>query len=118
MSLRGRVLVALLVVVAAGLLASDLATYQALRTFLVEKVDAQINAIHHPLQDRILRGDGGGPGGFGGGGGGAFSGTPVYTQVRDAKGTVVFSFAGAPLGEAPKYNPAIPAQSPSPPACS
>ena len=41
MSLRGRVLVALLVVVAAGLLVADLATYQALRTFLVEKVDAR-----------------------------------------------------------------------------
>jgi two-component system OmpR family sensor kinase len=116
MSLRGRVLLALLVVVAAGLLVSDLATYQALRTFLVEKVDAQINTIHHPLQDRILRGDGGGPGGFGGGG--SFGGTPVYTQVRDAKGNVVVSFTGAPFGQTPKYNPAFPSQPPAPPACS
>jgi two-component system OmpR family sensor kinase len=117
MSLRGRVLLALLVVVTGGLLVSDLATYQALRTFLVEKVDAQINALHHPLQDRILRGEGG-PGGPGGAGGGAsFAGTTVYTQVRDAKGTVVFSYSGGPFGETPKYTPGIPARVPTPPTC-
>src|ERR1700738_2007840 len=116
MSLRGRVLLALLVVVAAGLLVSDLATYQALRTFLVEKVDAQINAMHHPLQDRILRGDGGGPGGFGGGG--SFGGTPGYTPGRDAQGQQVVSSAGAPSGQTPKYTPAFPSHPPAPPACS
>jgi two-component system, OmpR family, sensor kinase len=108
--------VALLVVVAAGLLVSDVATYQALRTFLVEKVDAQINTLHRPLQERILRTDGG-PGGPGGPGGGGFAGTAMYTQARDAKGAVVFSFAGGPFGETPKYNPAIPTRVPTPPPC-
>jgi two-component system OmpR family sensor kinase len=112
------VLLALLVVVAAGLVVSDVATYQALRTFLVEKVDAQINAMHHPLQERIIRGGGpgGGPGGSPGGGA-SFGGTPVYVQVRDSKNNVVLISAGGPFGETPKYTPAIPTQAPTPPSC-
>ena len=64
MSLRGRLLVGLVLLVAAGLAVAAFATYTAQRAFLYNRVDQQVVSVAAQV------GTGGGPG-FGGGGQGA-----------------------------------------------
>ena len=93
MSLRSRLLLALGVVVVAALLAADVATYSALRSFLLSKVDQGLQASHMPLEACLIYGNGCGPaqGAPGatsdsaGGAGGASGGAPP----RVAPGTFV-----------------------------
>ena len=49
MSLRARLLVVLLFVAAAVALTVDAVTYLSLRAFLVQRVDAQLDAAHRPI---------------------------------------------------------------------
>jgi len=56
MSLRGRLLAATLVLVAAGLVAADLATWLALRAFLVDRVDQQLGATRRQVEEVVRRG--------------------------------------------------------------
>ena len=49
MSLRARLLVVLLVVAAAVALTVDTVTYFSLRSFLLQRVDAQLDAAHRPI---------------------------------------------------------------------
>ena len=112
MSLRARVLVALLVLVTVGLVASDLATYQALRTFLVAKVDSQINGALHPAVDWISHG-----GGPNGGGGLHFDSAPSFVEVRDSTGKVLASENGGRFGQPPSSTPRMPSTLPSAPSC-
>ena len=49
MSLRARLLATLLLLVAVGLVVADVATYSALRSFLVQRVDAQLLDARGPV---------------------------------------------------------------------
>jgi two-component system, OmpR family, sensor kinase len=54
LSLRGRLLAALLVLLACGLAVADLATYVSLRSFLLDRVDQQLAAAHHSVERAVL----------------------------------------------------------------
>jgi two-component system OmpR family sensor kinase len=49
LSLRARLLLALAAVALVGLVAADIATYTALRSFLVDRVDESLTVAHHSL---------------------------------------------------------------------
>jgi two-component system OmpR family sensor kinase len=106
------VLVALLVLVTVGLVASDLATYQAVRTFLVARVDSQINAALHPAVDWITHG-----GGTNRGGGIHFDSSPTYVEVRDATNKVPATANSGRFGQPPSSTPRMPSTLPSAPSC-
>ncbi len=53
MSLRSRLIVGLLGLVAVGLIASDLLTYRALQTFLLNRLDEQVVAALDPVATRL-----------------------------------------------------------------
>jgi two-component system OmpR family sensor kinase len=112
MSLRARVLVALLVLVTVGLVASDLATYQALRTFLVAKVDSQINAALHPAVDWMSHG-----GGASGGGGIHLDSGPTYVELRDSTNKVLATASSGRFGEPAGSTPRMPSTLPPAPSC-
>ncbi len=94
MSLRGRILVATVILVAVGLLAADTATYTLLRSQLVGRVDDQLRDAKKfessfTSDDRRYEPSRGGPGH--GGGGGEHDKPPAgqVVEVLDASGTVV-----------------------------
>ena len=96
MTLRLRLLLALVGLVAAGLLIADAATYLSLRSFLMDRVDQQRLDARNPVALALTRGEGA----FQGDGGGrAFSAVPpgTYGQLRDTAGavlnTVTFQYA-------------------------
>src|SRR5271169_2143916 len=102
MSLRSRLLLALGVVAVAALLAADVATYSALRSFLLSRVDYDLQSSHAPIEEALTGGPNGqsGPGGqpgpnhqsgppFGGSGECNFRLDPqTYLQIRNSSGTV------------------------------
>lgn len=104
-SLRSRLLAASLALVALGLLAADVATYSALRSFLYGRVDAQLDGaavtVQRALFDRR----------------GVFAeatlrqlGTivpGVFVQVRDGRGVVLVTVFGRPR-DAPQQSPDLP----------
>ena len=49
LSLRARLLIAVAAVALVGLVLADIATYTALRSFLVDRVDESLTAAHRPL---------------------------------------------------------------------
>ena len=49
LSLRARLLIAVAAVALVGLVVADVATYTALRSFLVDRVDESLAAAHTPL---------------------------------------------------------------------
>lgn len=80
MSLRARLLLAVGVVALLALLAADVATYSSLRSFLLGRIDQELQAAHQPIEAAITgNGPQAGPGGPGGpgtnGGGGGTGGT-------------------------------------------
>ena len=79
MSLRARLLATLLILAAAGLIVADVATYSALRSFLIDRVDAQLRDARGSLDGF---GPGRDPGSFG-----------VYAAVRDSTGQIRVSEA-------------------------
>lgn len=112
MSLRGRLLVVVLVLVVAGLVGSDVATFSALRRFLIRRVDQQLLDVRAPLE-RGLATTGGDPslllnrpdrGRLISGG--------MYIQVRDSSGRVVAQSDRLDTGLA---TPRLPATLPNPP---
>ena len=50
MSLRARLLLALGVVALLALLAADVATYSSLRSFLLGRIDQELQAAHQPIE--------------------------------------------------------------------
>ena len=54
LSLRGRLLAALLVLLACGLAVADVATYVSLRSFLLGRVDQQLAAAHDSVERAVL----------------------------------------------------------------
>jgi len=107
MSLRSRLLLATVTLVAVGLLVADGATYALLRSSLIGRIDRQLRGGSEFVSG-IDFSDGGGPGGGPAGGSGPGGGerhygdhgAPPQTQVierLDASGTVVDS-SGGPFG--------------------
>ncbi|MBW3668246.1 MAG: HAMP domain-containing protein [Actinobacteria bacterium] len=106
MSLRARLLAATLVLVALGLVVANIATYSALRSFLYDRVDSQLEAVHRsvdrvvparrdmPPEPALRRLEAVTPG--------------VFAQVRDPQGRVVASSAGRRFGVAPTSAPRLP----------
>src|SRR3954470_15804994 len=82
MSLRGRLLLAVGAVALVALLAADVATYSALRSFLYQQVDQQLEASHIPIEQALVRPRIGGPGGVGG----FIASVDAYVGVRDPDG--------------------------------
>jgi two-component system, OmpR family, sensor kinase len=88
-SLRTRLLLAVLACVAAGLLVAGGATYVSLRTFLLERVDAQLRDAAIPTFVALTNSQTGLPGGTSGGPGGTNLPPGTYGQLRDTSGAVV-----------------------------
>jgi len=96
LSLRARLLLGVLVLVAAGLVAADAFTYASLRSFLLDRVDNTLAAEHQGAERARFGpgvGHGGGPGGPDGGPGGLGS---DYVQFRASNGTTVLYDSGVP----------------------
>ncbi|MFN8234306.1 MAG: HAMP domain-containing sensor histidine kinase [Actinomycetota bacterium] len=86
MSLRARLLITLLVLTAAGLAAADLATFGALRSFLLDRVDQQLIVARQPAALALAHGQ---EPGFGRGPGGLLFPPGTYAAFLDAGGAVV-----------------------------
>jgi two-component system OmpR family sensor kinase len=103
-SLRARLLAASLALVALGLLAADVATYSALRSFLYGRVDAQLEGARVSVERALFQR-------------GIFAqaalsqlGTVVpgvFVQVRDARGATLVTVLGRPH-DAPEESPDLP----------
>jgi two-component system OmpR family sensor kinase len=117
LSLRARLLVALVVLAAVGLAAADFASYRALHNYLYDRVDQQLESAVEPVtgflsvkagqgdlaqqfgpggpggEGALGAGEGGGGQGEGGGPGGPGPGghlpTSAYGQLRNATGEVI-----------------------------
>ncbi len=102
MTLRTRLLLALVALTAAGLTVAAVVTYRQQQTFLLRRVDEQIVDARRPMLNELL-------GGFGGGLRGVPYGT--YGQLRDANGAI----AGTPIlvtepGRIDPVPPSLPSQ--------
>ena len=86
MSLRTRLLLAVLACVAAGLLVAGLITYVSLRGFLLERVDAQLRDARRPIAIALTDT---GQSGFSGGPGEPSLPPGTYGQLRDSTGAVL-----------------------------
>jgi two-component system OmpR family sensor kinase len=110
LSLRSRLILGVIALAAVGLVAADAATYTSLRSFLLDRVDSSLNAVHPGVEQDVFReGDdhhGQGPGPLGA----TVPGDCI--QVRRTNGTVVegeciAAFPGATTGPSPRYPAAI-----------
>jgi two-component system OmpR family sensor kinase len=103
MSLRGRLLVLLLALVALGLVVSDIATYAILNRFLLQRVDQQLSVargiefavVEFPARVRNQADTLG-------------NRSDTYVQVRDATGQVIRSIASARETSAPRIPRQLP----------
>jgi two-component system, OmpR family, sensor kinase len=94
LSLRARLVLGVLAVGAIGLLAADIATYTSLRSFLLTRVDNQLDTDHIGLG--APRGPGPGPGEGFDDRFGPNPGGNAYLQLRAANGTTVLHTSGVP----------------------
>jgi two-component system OmpR family sensor kinase len=110
MSLRTRLLLAVLACVAAGLLVAGGATYLSLKDFLLERVDVQLRDARFPVAMELTNNQSGsqfGPGG-----------TPpnlppgTYGQLRDSSGAVVNAVSFT-YGNQDQPTPVLPASLPA-----
>src|SRR5262249_35775994 len=98
LSLRQRLLGTLVILVVVGFVVSDVASYNALRSFLLGRVDQQLTALDNGLTRGLLvsgRLDRAGLGG-------------VFFQVRDGQGTPVVSGTPNPLNTNQPFTPRLP----------
>jgi two-component system OmpR family sensor kinase len=87
LSLRARLILAVIVLAAVGLIAADVATYSSLSSFLVDRTDSTLDQSHTQAAQSIEgRGDFGDRSGFGPGGG---PGLNEFIQLRSLNGTVI-----------------------------
>jgi two-component system OmpR family sensor kinase len=114
-SLRTRLLVAVLACVAAGLLVAGVATYVSLRGFLLERVDAQLQDARFPMASALTDSAGvsGLPSGPGGNPGGANLPPGTYGQLRDSAGNII-SAGTFDYGQTNLPTPVLPASLPVP----
>jgi two-component system OmpR family sensor kinase len=68
LSLRARLVLGVIVLATAGLVAADVATYTALKSFLFDRIDNTLNSVHPGVENALFPGRGPGPGPGGGGG--------------------------------------------------
>ncbi len=101
MSLRLRLLLALVALVAVGLLVADAVTYASLRSFLVTRVDQQLEQARGPAVRALLEsGSGGSPSLPGGPPGGVPNLPPgTYVAIIDSSGRTVSATAFTYGGE-------------------
>jgi two-component system OmpR family sensor kinase len=85
-SLRARLLITLLLLTAAGLAVADVATFGALRSFLLDRVDQQLLNARQPAAIALSRGE---DPGFGRGPGDLFFPPGTYAAFRDGDGQIV-----------------------------
>jgi len=112
LSLRARLLLAVIALSAVGLVAADLVTYSKLSSFLIQRTDTSLNAAHQAVEGALRpRASDAGPGpgdGPGGGIGALTAAAPGdYIQLRTLNGSVVLKgrvpqFSNAALPPAPK----------------
>jgi two-component system OmpR family sensor kinase len=62
LSLRARLLLGVIAIAAVGLLAADVATYKALESFLLNRVESSLNAVHPGVESALFPRSGQGPG--------------------------------------------------------
>ena len=86
LSLRARLLLAVAAVALVGLVAADIATYTALRSFLVDRVDESLTAAHRPLIRSLF-----GPGPGGDAGALAAAAPGAYVELRAPNGYALVS---------------------------
>src|SRR5438105_12329270 len=104
MSLRGRLLVLLLALVALGLVASDVVTYTVLHRFLLQRVDQQLNGargielavVEFPARLRNQADTLG-------------NRMDAYIQVRDPAGRIIRSIASGREASPPRIPRRLPA---------
>ena len=113
-SLRARLIAVLLVVAAGGLLALAGITYAEQRSFLLERVDAQLSTAV-PAMEHQLIGDRGGRGEPRGGGprpGDVNLPPGTYGELRDASGDRIAGPEVITYGQVPPDPPELPADLP------
>ena len=115
LSLRTRLLLAILGLVAAGLVVAGVVTYVSLRGFLLERVDAQLRDARVPMAMALTNSAGvsGLPGGPGGAPGGANLPPGTYGQLRDSTGNVLNAVSFA-YGQTDLPTPVLPNPLPVP----
>ena len=103
MTLRTRLLLALVALTAIGLSVAGIVTYSQQQTFLLNRVDEQISDASGPMLNALV-------GGFGDGFGRGLRGLPygTYGQLRDSTGTVVRSGVLTEPGKVKPVPPVLP----------
>lgn len=99
-SLRTRLVAITTVLAAVGLIIAGVATYAALRSFLLDRVDRTLEASSIGVARALTRGGPDhGPGGFGALGQAGQLTPGLYVEVRDPQGVKLFGQTLAPPGE-------------------
>ena len=104
-SLRTRLVAITVALAAVGLIVAGIATYAALRSFLVDRVDRTLAASTTGVSRALTRG---GPGAVGGLGQAGQLTPGLYVEVRDPNGRQLFGQALTPPGQ-PAKTPKLPA---------
>ena len=92
LSLRARLLLGVIAIAFAGLVTADVATYAALKSFLIDRVDTALNSVHQGVEGVFFPRGRGGPGGEPDGGNiqAVFSQIPGYCiEQRTLDGAAV-----------------------------
>src|SRR5215472_13678313 len=76
LSLRARLLLGVIAIAAVGLVAADIATYSALKSFLLARVETTLNSVHPGVEGALFPRPGQGPGPGGGDLRGLFNSIP------------------------------------------
>src|SRR5947207_14358925 len=100
MSLRGRLLAAVGAVALLALLAADLATYSALRSFLYNRVDSSLDVADATIEHSLFRGGGRG---FRPGPEVAGVAPGTYVEPRRPRVPAAAACPGQPVGRQPSY---------------
>lgn len=111
MSLRTRLLLAVLACLAAALVVAGIVTYFSLRSFLLERVDAQLRAAVRPVAMALANSQSGFPGEPSGTDGNLPPGT--YGQLRDSAGNVLSAISFT-YGLQDQPTPVLPSPLPMP----
>jgi len=108
LTLRLRLILVLVAVVAAALLVAGVVTYVSLQSFLVQRVDQQLATARSPIARALAQTGQGFPGGAPAGGGDAMFPPGTYGEVVDSSGHVLIEQAFTYGGTQPRP-PALPA---------
>ncbi len=108
-SLRTRLVAITTLLAAVGLIVAGIATYAALRSFLLDRVDRTLETSSDGVARALTRGGPGGrPGGLGALGQAGQLTPGLYVEVRDRQGAKIFGQTLAPPGEEAR-TPTLPA---------